>query len=368
MATTTTKARAKRASAKGRAKAKKLGLFAHVRNKIGAQYKKLDTQRRGFLQRRPHRSFQMTRRRDYVRSLDVPGYLTFTAYVNKTIRTHWKLFLPMTLLYALIMVALGAITNQDVYTTVSGLLSGAGDELFTGGIGQLAQAGLVTLAAFASNGNGLTPDQGVYLGFSLVFAWLSTVWLLREIIAGRRPKLRDGLYNSGAPILSTVGVILIGVIQMIPIGVVMLAYAGLSSIGVISQGFGAMLFWVFAAVVAALVLYWLTSTIIALVVVTIPGMYPLRAVRLSGDLVVGRRLRILLRLLWGLVGIFVAWAVVLIVSVLVDNLVKTALPDVADISAVPYIAALVTAFSIVWFAAYTYLFYRKVVDDDAKPA
>jgi hypothetical protein len=34
----------------------------------------------------------------------------------------------------------------------------------------------------------------------------------------------------------------------------------------VGAGFGSMLFWVFAAIVAALVLYWVTSTIIALVV------------------------------------------------------------------------------------------------------
>jgi len=139
----------------------------------------------------------------------------------------------------------------------------------------------------------------------LLFAWLATVWLLREILAGRKPKLRDGLYNSGAPILSTIGVGLVLLIQLLPIGIVALVYAALSAVGLVAGGFGAMLFWMIAAVIATLVLYWATSTIIALVVVTIPGMYPLRAVRLSSDLVVGRRLRVFYRLLWGLVAVLV---------------------------------------------------------------
>jgi hypothetical protein len=284
------------------------------------------------------------------------------------LRTHWRLFLLLTLVYAAIMVLLGAITSQDVYATITELFSGAGADVAEGGIGAFAEAALVTLATFASGGSNLTAEQSVYLGFTLMFSWLATVWLLRELLLGRRPKLRDGLYNSGAPILSTVGVLVVMAIQAIPVGIVMLAYAALSAIGFIDDGFGAMLFWLFASVVVAMVLYWLTSTLLALVVVTIPGMYPLRAVRVAGDLVVGRRLRILLRLLWGALLAAITWSLLLIVSVLLDNLLRAALPNLSGFSAVPYISAVASAAAMVWFATYVYLFYRKVVDDDAKPA
>lgn len=266
------------------------------------------------------------------------------------------------------MVVLGAITSQDVYASVVELLSGAGKDVTNGGVATLVEAALVALATFASGGNNLTAEQSVYLGFTLMFVWLATVWLLRELMAGRKPRLRDGLYNSGAPVLSTVGVLLVIAFQLIPVGVTMLIYAGLSAIGAVSEGFGAMLFWLFAGVVAAMVLYWVTSTILALVVVTIPGMYPLRAVRIAGDLVVGRRLRILLRLLWGAVLSLGVWAIILVLSVLLDNGIKMALPDLGSFSVVPYIGAIISAFVMIWFAAYVYLFYRKVVDDDAKPA
>lgn len=361
-------ATAKKTAKRATAKKKQLSPLEKIKAWLLAAGRRINACHKNFLARRPHRSFRLTRRRDYARSLTIPGYIAFTIYVNRTVRAHWKLFLPLALLYAFITIALGAIASQDVYATMSGLLSGAGEQLFDGGWSQLGQAGLIALSTFASSGSTISADQGIYLGLSLLFVWLATVWLLREILVGRKPKLRDGLYNSGAPILSTVGVLLVIVVQLLPVGIVMLIYAGLSAIGLIGGGFGAMLFWMFAAVVVALVLYWVTSTIIALVVVTIPGMYPLRAVRLAGDLVVGRRLRILLRLLWGAAATLISWALVLVGSVFIDNLVKTSFPDAADFSAVPYIVAIVSSLAIVWFAAYVYLFYRKVVDDDAKPA
>ena len=129
-----------------------------------------------------------------------------------------------------------------------------------------------------------------------------------------------------------------------------------------------MIFWLLAATIAVLVLYWTTSTLIALVVVTLPGMYPMRALRASSDLVVGRRLRILYRWLWAVLTILVAWAIVVIPVILLDTAAKSAWPAVKDLPVVPYVGALMTAATTIWFAAYVYLLYRKVVDDDAKPA
>ena len=321
-----------------------------------------------FLARRPHRSFRLTRRRDYVRSLSVEGYIIFTLYVNRTLRQHWRMFGAMIAIYAFIMIALGAITGQDTYNAIDALLRSSTNDLFGQGVGQIGQAGVVALSAFASSSSSLTPDQHVYLVISLIFAWLATVWLLREILLGRKPKLRDGLYNSGAPVLSTIGVIIVFIVQLLPIGFVVLAYAALSSFGAISGGFGSMLFWLIATTISTLVLYWVTSTVIALVVVTLPGMYPLRAVKLAGDLVVGRRLRIMLRLLWGLALVLLTWAIILIFAILIDNWISLLWPSVTAIPIVPYVGALLTAYGVVWYAAYVYLFYRKIVDDHAKPA
>lgn len=326
------------------------------------------TKNRRFLARRPHRSFRLTRRRDYVRSLNIKGYVAFTLYVNKIFRQHWRMFGLLILIYALIMAALGAITNQDTYNSIDALLRGASGDFFGKGIGQIGQAGLVALSAFGSSAGSLAPDQHVYLILSLIMAWLATVWLLREILLGRKPKLRDGLYNSGAPILSTIGVVLILVVQLLPIGLVVLAYGALSSIGIIDSGFGSMLFWLIASIITVMVLYWITSTIIALIVVTLPGVYPFHAVKLSGDLVVGRRLRVMFRLLWGLLAAALTWVLVLIITILFDNLLKMVLPSIGWLPIVPYVGSLMTAYFVVWYAAYVYLFYRKVVDDDAKPA
>jgi hypothetical protein len=47
----------------------------------------------GFMSRRPHRSFRRTLRRDYRRSLKLPGYIAFTIFVNKTLLRFRRTFI-----------------------------------------------------------------------------------------------------------------------------------------------------------------------------------------------------------------------------------------------------------------------------------
>lgn len=329
---------------------------------------RLTTRYQNFLARRPHRSFQRTRRRDYARSLSLPGYLVFTHQVWSVLKTHWRTFVLLVVMYAAFLIAIGGITSQDNYIQINDLLKESSKDLFGAGIGKVGQAGLLAVSTFVVGPGSLSADQQIYLSICLLFAWLCTVWLLREFLLNRKPRLRDGLYNSGSPVLATVVVLFVLLFQLLPVGVVALIYAGLTSVGLLSDGFGSMLFWVFATAVAGLVMYWITSTLIALVVVTLPGMYPFRALKASGDLVIGRRLRILYRWLWGALTILVSWAVVMIPVILLDTAIKSTWPNLKNLPIVPYIGALMTSATVVWAAAYIYLLYRRIVDDDAKPA
>lgn len=320
-----------------------------------------------FLMRRPHRSFKRTYRRDYIRSLKLPGYWAFTVKVWQMLWRHRRIFGLLLILYTAASLLLGGITNQDTYQQISDLLNKSAGEVIKGTWGSAGQAGLLLFSVFMTPGN-FTAEQQIYLVISGVMLWLATVWLLREIMAGRKPRMRDGLYSSGSPIIASVLVLLIGIIQLIPIAVAALVYAGLATTGLLTEGLGMMLFWSFAVIVVALVLYWMTPTFIALVIVTLPGMYPLRAMRAAGDIVIGRRLRILYRLLWMLLIAFLGWMAVMIPVVLFDTGIKNAVPAIKSVPIVPVVAALMSSLTAVWASAYIYMLYRRVVDDDASPA
>lgn len=338
------------------------------KDRLKARIMRISLRRKAFLGRRPHRTFRRTRRRDFERRLTLPGYSSFTMQVVGELKKHRNTFVLLVVAYAFLMIVLGGVTSQESYTQVSSLLKESSSTLAEGGWDTVGQAGLLLVATFASGPADLSTDQQIYLAIVLLFVWLSTVWLLREFKLGRAPRLRDALYNSGAPFLSTFCVLIILVCQLLPVGVVALIYAALSSVGIVGDGFGSMLFWVFAAAVASLVMYWVTSTIIALVVVTLPGMYPMRAMKAAGDLVIGRRLRIMYRILWAIGVILIAWVVVMIPFILLTTWLSSLVAWTENIPLMPIVAALMSSLTTLWLASYVYILYRKVVDDGAAPA
>ncbi|MDB5179443.1 MAG: hypothetical protein JWN12_75 [Candidatus Saccharibacteria bacterium] len=322
-----------------------------------------------FMARRPHRSFHMTGRRDYNRSLKLPGYFAFSRSVNKTLWQHKKVFIWLAVVYAVLSSILVGIGSQDTYNSLTSTLQDTGNQIFQGNLGQIGQAALL-FASIGSSGLNASPTeaQQIYIVFLGLLIWLTTVWLLRSLLAGHKVKMRDGLYSAGAPIIATLLVALVLIVQLIPIGLAAIGYAAASSTGLLNGGVAAMLFWFAAGLLAIMSLYWITSTFFALIIVTLPGMYPMKALKTAGDMVVGRRLRILLRILWMMGGIIVAGAVILIPIILIDTGLTHIFPAIANAPVVPIALMVFSVVTFIWAASYIYLLYRRVVDDDAKPA
>ena len=322
-----------------------------------------------FKTRRPHTSFMLTRKRDYRRSLALPGYFAFTRSVNKTLIKYRKVLIPLAIVYGLLSALFIGVGSQDTYSTLTQTLQETGNEVFAGNLSELGKAGLVF---FSIAGSGLntapTESQQIFTIILALLIWLTTVWLLRTLLAGNKAKMRDGLYNAGTPIIGTFFVGIVLVLQLIPVGIAMIGYSAADSTGLLSSGVAAMLFWAAALLLAILSLYLVTSTFFALIIVTLPGMYPGRALRTAGDMVIGRRLRILLRVLWMFGCIAVAWAIILIPFILIDSGLKQLLPVIEGLPIIPIVLLILGVLSFIWSASYVYLLYRKVVDDDAKPA
>lgn len=323
-----------------------------------------------FLLRRPHRSLRRTRRRDYVRTLKMPGYISFTRHVAITLWQHRGTFLLLAILYALLNALLVGLGSQDTYTQLATTLKETGGNLFSGGFGQIGQSSLLLVAAIGGglNSTSATDAQKIF-GFLLaLMLWLTVVWLLRAYLVGNRPRLRDGLYSSSSPLLAMLVVAIVGVVQLIPIAVAVVGFTAASAYGLFDGGLPAMLFWITATLLTCLSLYWITSTFIAMVVVTLPGMYPWQAVKTAGDLVIGRRVRVLLRLLWMALLIVIAWAIVMVPIVLLSNWLTSIWKQIAWLPIVPFCLLIMSTLTLIWVSGYVYLLYRRIVDDEAKPA
>lgn len=188
-------------------------------------------------------------------------------------------------------------------------------------------------------------------------------------MTGSKPKFRDGLYSAGAPIIPTFMVLLAAVVQLLPVAIAAAGFAAAIASGLLEEnGVESMVFWTAIVGLLGLSLYWMTSTFMALIVVTLPGMYPWNALKIAGDMVVGRRLRILLRILWMVLMAAIVWFVIMVPLILFDTWLKGVWPAIEWLPLVPIVMLILSSCTVVWIASYVYLLYRKVVDDDSNPA
>jgi len=310
-----------------------------------------------YLERRPHRSFRRTLRRDYVRSFELPGYIGLTRDTLTLIGRNWRLFGKFFIVYALVSAVALGVVNQSNYSTVAEALKSANPDVW---LRSLSIFGAAITGGLNGTANANTQLLG---GLLVVLAWLILVWLLRHVINNADVKLREGLYSGGAPLISTVLVTLVGVVQCLPLILVAVGYSAAMSTGLLANGIEAMLFYGAASLLTLLSLYWLTSTFIALIIVTLPGIYPMAALRAAGDLVVGRRMRLILRLLWLLVTLLILWAVVLIPVIMLDGWL-----NIGWLPLVPICILALSTVTLIVSSTYIYVLYRKLVDDEAKPA
>lgn len=317
-----------------------------------------------YLKDRSHRSFRVTKRRDYIQPLHLPGYIAFTHYVNKTIISSKSMFFRLALLYAVLTALLVGIASQELYVTISDSLRDTSGEIFSGSFGQIGEATLLFIAGASGGINqNLTEAQQIFALLISLLIWLSTVWFLRNKLSGNKVNLRDVVYSSSAPLVSTMFILLLAALQLLPLAVGFVVYSAASVSGLLEGGVEAMLAWMGIGMLSVLSLYWLTSTFMSLIVVTLPGMYPMKAIRTGADIVRGRRLRVLYRVLWMGLVLVVSWLAIMVPVIIFDTWLKGLLPAIEWLPFVPVVLLIVTSMSVVWIASYVYLLYRKIVED-----
>ena len=322
-----------------------------------------------FLQRRPHRSFKRTKRRDYSRSLNLPGYIAFTTETVSLLRKQSKTIALMILVFTVSSALLANVLSQDTYLQISNLLQETSGNIFEGNFSEIGKAALLVASIGGSNfSTDVSSSQQVFALIISVFIWLSTVWLLRAYMAGHKAKLRDALYSSGSPFIPSALLFVLLLIQLIPGAVAAIGISSAVSSSIFGTGILPFIVSIVALLLMVLSLYFITSTFFALIVITLPGMYPWRALKIAGDLVVGRRLRILYRLIWMAGVVAIGWVLIMVPVVLLTTLIQKGIGWLEVIPIVPVSLVAVSTMGLIFSSAYVYLLYRKVVDDDAAPA
>lgn len=345
------------------ASSRKKASLSSLRSWIGKIYKTTRERTNSYLGRRPHRSFRPTRRRDLPKRANLPGNIIFTTYVVGFVRQNKQSFIILVLIYLISYTLIAGTVSQDNYQLLTESVQNFGSNLAGGEVSKSTETFILLATTMAGGlGSSLSEMQQTYVGFLYLFMWLAIIWLSRHRFNAVKVKVRDALYNAGAPLLPTILVTLLAVVQLLPAAIAVLLYTTLYAVGAIEEGALAMLFGLGAFLLVVLSAYWLVSTFIALIVVTVPGTYPMQSIKLAGDIVIGRRTQVLLRLLWMVLCVIALWVIVLVPTILVAG----ALPW-EWLPLVPIAVQLLNVASFIFVSVYIYILYRGMIDESLVP-
>ena len=255
----------------------------------------------------PHRSFKRSYREDCARGLNVPGMGQHIYEAFRMFYRNWRIFVPFLVLSGV----LESLAVQLTYETTA-----------------------------------------VFTVLNFLMIWLVTIFLVRHIKAGHEVTLRDGLYNAMTPLLSSLAVFIVIVIECIPIFLLIIAYSAAVRTEFLTMPFYALLFMGFAGLMLTLSSYLLSSSLVALLAVSAPGMYPMRALVTASELMMGRRIRFILRVI----------ALLLVVGVICTVFILPLAVFKVPMEVISVIAAFVGCFSAIYVTVYLYLYYRYLLD------
>lgn len=313
--------------------------------------KKLAARRRAFLKNRPHRSFKKTRPARTQPALASIKQNTIDSF--KTIWQDRRLFAGLMAVYAVVTaVFIGAIAQADFVELKEATL-----QVFGGSFDSLGTvATLLSSTMSGAFNTGLTELQQFLAMLFAASFWLSIIWALRMRLAEQKINVRDALYNSAAPLVSYVLVGFFIVMQLTPGAVGLFVLNMAMGGGFLQGGVEIMMFSVAAFLLCCLSIYWMSASVTALVVVTLPQMYPWHAMQMASELAIGRRLRLVRHVIALAVSLFITWSAVLLTVLILDAWLRF-----DWLPLLPIAVQILSAWTVLYAATYIYRLYRSML-------
>ena len=321
---------------------------------------------------RLHRSFKRSYHEDYQRKTELPSLTSQASAAFKMFFKFWKIFLPLLLIFVGLYIFLIGAMSENTLADVKANVEQTNKDVADGKIGTVGKAGLTLLGIISTGGLTTMNDAQIVIAVLLfTIIWLVTIYLARHLLAGHQEiKMRDGFYSALSPLVSTLVVGLIIFLESVPIMLTIIVFQVALTTEFLSTPFYALLFFMFAALMITLSLYLLSSSFFAIIVVSAPGLYPLTAVRMAKNLIMGRRLRFLIRVFYLVIIVALLYLLLLMPAIILDGVLKAQFAWLAE-SKIPFVAIIqltITVFIFIYLSIYFYLFYRALLDynDDAK--
>lgn len=291
-----------------------------------------------------YRSFHLQKRLKTYRPAVASSFrILFRAL--KLLLGDWRLFGGIMLIYLLLELilvqGLSLITSGSSLSGTKNLISGASNIAGT-------SASLFLLLV----GNGTSNSSSTaYQFILLLIISLVLIWTIRQRYLGAVVGIRDAFYQGMAPFTKFFLVLLMVGVDLIPGVVGVILYTAVSNNGIAATFVERMLWVVLVAVLVLVSCYYASATIFALYIVTLSEVTPVQALRMASRLVNGRRLAVMIKLLYIPIAIFIIMAILIVPFLLFA--VKIA----------PVAFFVVTALMVAVLHAYLYGLYRELLNE-----
>lgn len=334
-----------------------------LKGKIRKTWLKIQTERGKHVHL--HKSFRRSYREDYHRDFVAPGLLSHAVNTFKDIFKHWRVFLPLMIVVVAAYIILVGLLSEDLYQQVGEALDGDIEGATAGfRLSNFAKAGVLLISTVSTGGLNNDMDEVSLIFTVLLFLiiWLTVIYLLRHFYAGRKPKMRDGLYNACAPLIPTLVLFLVVFVQLIPLFLVIITYNAAILTDFLATPFYAFLYFIFASLMILLSGYLVSSSLMAMVAITAPGIYPVNALLTASDLMAGRRIKLIIRIIYLAFVVAFVYFITMMPIILLDMWLKSIWSFIANWPIVPFIMLIVTCFVFIYITAYFYRYYRYMLD------
>ena len=260
-----------------------------------------------------YKSFHLSTKLKPSGNAGLPGSWKLLRGALGVLRKNWVPFVGIMIIYGILNLLLVQSFNatnggNSLDQTRTNLNSINGSSSTWGNL--LSSAMLFAYMA-SSSGNVGSSTAGAYQMMLTVVASLALIWVLREVYAGKKVRIRDGFYWGMYPLVQFMLVIAVVLIQLIPVVVGGYIYNMVTQ-GIAATGVEMILWLIFLAFLALISLYMLTASLFAIYIVCLPDMTPMVALKSSLELVRYRRWTVMRKILFLPVFLFVAAGIVII--------------------------------------------------------
>ncbi len=225
----------------------------------------------------------------------LPSVMELSRQTIRIIRQNKRFFITFSLIY-------GVLTFVFVQMSSSVFDVTEARDILMDTMGSLPASTIVYTALVGSSTQLSNQSVGIYQ-FALVLLFsLAVLYGLRRMYGSQSKSnpvtVKEAFYNGMTPLIPVILVIAVIALQLLPLSLGSSIYATVTANGLAVTEIEKILWLVFLILLALLSLYLISSSIFALLIVSLPDMAPMRALRSARGLVRFRRMAVIRKLLF----------------------------------------------------------------------